>query len=85
LLPSTRERLPGLNTADELDRTQDAINVWDAILAPNSMTITEVSDPGQANLIIDTGTTSACGGAAPGVLGCYNAPNAETTMLRGWN
>jgi hypothetical protein len=75
----------GLFTSDELARIQDAINAWDAILAPYSVTITEVSDPAQANLTIDTGSTSACGSAANGVLGCYNAPNAEITMLQGWN
>jgi hypothetical protein len=75
----------GLFTSDELARIQDAINAWDAILAPYSVTITEVSDPTQANLTIDTGSTSACGSAADGVLGCFNAPNAEITMLQGWN
>jgi hypothetical protein len=75
----------GLFTADELARIQDAINTWDAVLVPYNVTITEVSDPTQANIIIDTGTTSACGSAADGVLGCYNEPNAEITMLQGWN
>jgi hypothetical protein len=75
----------GLFTADELARIQDAINAWDAILAPYNVTITEVSDPTQANIVIDTGSTSAAGGAANGVLGCYNAPNGEITMLQGWN
>ena len=49
------------------------------------MTITEVSDPSQANIVLDTGDTSACGGAADGVLGCYNEPNGEITMIQGWN
>jgi hypothetical protein len=75
----------GLFTADEPARIQDAINAWDALLAPYNVTITEVSDPTQANLVIDTGTTSACGGAAQAVLGCSNAPNAEITMLQGWS
>jgi hypothetical protein len=75
----------GLFTSDQLARIQDAINAWDAILDPYSVTITEVSDPTQANFVIDTGSTSACGGAANGVLGCFNAPNAEITMLQGWN
>ena len=75
----------GLFTADELARIQDAINAWDALLVPYNVTITEVSDPSLANLVIDTGTTSACGGVADGVLGCYNAPNSEITMIQGWN
>jgi hypothetical protein len=75
----------GLFTSDELARIQDVINAWDTILVPYSVTITEVSDPTQANLTIDPGGTSAAGGAANGVLGCYNAPTAEMTMLQGWN
>jgi hypothetical protein len=75
----------GLFTADERARIQDAINAWDAILSPYNVTITEVSDPILANLVIDIGTTSACGGVASGVLGCYNAPNSEITMIQGWN
>ena len=72
-------------TADELARIQDAINAWDAILATDNVTITEVSDPTLANLVIDTSTTSACGGVANGVLGCYNEAGSEITMLQGWN
>jgi hypothetical protein len=75
----------GLFTADELARIQDAINTWDALLASYDVTITEVSDPTQANIVIDTSTTSACGGMANGVLGCFNAPNSEITMIQGWN
>jgi hypothetical protein len=74
-----------LFTADQLARIQDAINAWNAILAPYNVTITEVSDPTLANLVLDTSTTSACGGAANGVLGCYNEPNNEITMIQGWN
>jgi hypothetical protein len=74
-----------LFTADELDRIQDAINAWDTLLAPYNVTITEVSDPTLANLVIDSSTISACGGAANGVLGCYNEPNDEITMIQGWN
>jgi streptogramin lyase len=75
----------GLFTTDQLSRIQDAINAWDAILAPDNVTITEVSDATLANMVIDTSNTSACGGASDGVLGCFNAPNAEITMLQGWN
>jgi hypothetical protein len=75
----------GLFTTDELARIQDAIDTWDALLAPYNVTITEVTDPTQANMVIDIGTTSACGGMADGVLGCFNAPNAEITMIQGWN
>jgi ELWxxDGT repeat protein len=75
----------GLFTGDELARIQDAINAWDAILAPYNVTITEASDPALANVVIDMSTTTACGGIADGVLGCYNEPNSEITMVQGWN
>jgi hypothetical protein len=72
----------GLFTSDELARIRDALNAWDAILAPYNVTITEVSDPTLANIVIDTGIASACGGAADGVLGCFNAPNASARSYR---
>jgi hypothetical protein len=75
----------GSFTADELARIQDTINGLDTLLAPYSVTITEVSDPAQANLVIDAGTTSACGGAANGVLGCFNPAASEITLIVGWN
>jgi hypothetical protein len=75
----------GLLTTGELARIQDAIDSWDAILAPYSVAITEVGDPSLANLIIDTDTTSACGGAESGVLGCYDSASAEITILQGWS
>jgi hypothetical protein len=75
----------GYFTSDELARIQDAINAWNAILAPYNVTITEVTDPTLANMVIDTGTTSACGGMSDGVLGCFNAPNSEITLIQGWN
>jgi hypothetical protein len=74
-----------LFTADELARIQDAINNWDALLVPYNVAITEVSDPTLANLVIDTGSTSACGGQADGVLGCFNGANSEITLIQGWN
>jgi hypothetical protein len=49
------------------------------------VTITEVTDPTLANMVIDTGTPSACGGMSNGVLGCFNAPNSEITLIQGWN
>jgi hypothetical protein len=72
-------------STDELARIQDAINTWDIILAPYNVTITEVGDPSLANLMIDTSTTSASGGMAAGVLGCYYAPSHEITIIQGWS
>jgi hypothetical protein len=74
-----------LFTADELARIQDAINGWDALLVPYSVTITEVSDPALANLVLRAGTTSASGGAASGVLGCYDTATSTITIIEGWN
>jgi hypothetical protein len=71
-------------TADELSRIQDAINTWDNLLAPYSVTISEVSDPTLANVVIDNGTTSAAGSAANGILGSYSSAG-EITILQGWN
>jgi hypothetical protein len=72
-------------SADELARIQDTINGLDALLAPYSVTIAEVSDPSVANLVLDVGTTSASGGAANGVLGCFNPAASEITLITGWN
>jgi hypothetical protein len=49
------------------------------------VTISEVSDPSLANRVIDAGSTSACGGMAQGVLGCYDVSKGEITLIRGWN
>jgi uncharacterized repeat protein (TIGR01451 family) len=75
----------GYFTADELTRIQDAINGLNALLTPHGIAITEVGDSSSANLVLDTGTTSACGGAADGVLGCFDGLTGEITILQGWN
>jgi hypothetical protein len=75
----------GYFSTDMLSRIEDAITAWDALLSPYSVTISEVSDPGEANLTIDDGNTSANGGMSDGVLGCYNATNSEITILQGWS
>jgi hypothetical protein len=71
--------------ADEMARNQDAINAWDAILALYNVTITEVSDPTLANDPLDNNTSTACAEMSNGVLGCFNAPNSEITLIQGWN
>src|SRR5262249_42506725 len=72
-------------TAGERARIRDAIAAWDAILAPYHVTITQVRDRASATLVLDPGTTSACGGMSQGVLGCYDAPDGEATIIRGWD
>jgi hypothetical protein len=73
-----------LFTANEQARILDAINAWNTLLVPFSVTISEVADPTLANVVIDTGTTSAAGSAADGVLGSY-CSTGEITILQGWN
>jgi hypothetical protein len=72
-------------SADELARIQDAINTWDTLLVPYNVNITEVTDPTSANVVLDTSTKTAAGGASDGVLGCYNGANSEITLVQGWN
>jgi hypothetical protein len=74
----------GLLTADEQARIQDAINAVDQLVGPYGAGILETIDPTQADLVLDTGTSSAVGGYADGVLGCYS-PTGEITLLQGWN
>jgi hypothetical protein len=75
----------GYFTADELAAIQDAIYTTDTLLAPYSVVVSEVTDPTEANLTIDSSTTSAAGGLADGVLGCYNHNTAEITLIHGWD
>jgi hypothetical protein len=75
----------GTFSPDELARIQDAITSIDQVLGPYHVQISEVSDPSAANLVIDSGTTSASGTAADGVLGCFDAAHMEVTMLQGWD
>jgi hypothetical protein len=75
----------GYFSSDELAQIQDAINNTDALLAPYGVTVSEVSDPSLANLTLDSNTSSACGGMADGVLGCFNMTTSEITLVQGWN
>jgi hypothetical protein len=76
--------LNGLFTADELARIQDAVNAVDATVEPYAVSVTETTDSTAANVIVDTGSTSAAGGYADGVLGCYTSAG-EITLIQGWN
>jgi hypothetical protein len=72
-----------LFTSDELIRLNDAVAAVDAIIADYGVSITEVADGGSANMVLDTGSTSAVGGYADGVLGCTG--DGEITLTQGWN
>jgi hypothetical protein len=71
-------------TGDELARIDDAVASVDGTLVPYGVTIGEVSDPTQANVILVMGTTSGVGGYAQGVLGCTTGAD-QVTMIQGWN
>lgn len=70
-------------SADELARLDDAVAAINAVVAPFGTTITFVDDANSASTILTMATTSACGGAADGVLGC-EMPGSITLVL-GWN
>jgi hypothetical protein len=71
-------------TADELARIQDAVTAVDAVTVPYGVTITEVTDPTQADVTLNMDTTSAVGGYANGVLGC-TTDSGQVTIIAGWN
>jgi hypothetical protein len=48
------------------------------------VSVGETTDPSAANVVVDTATTSAAGGYANGVLGCYTTAG-EITLIQGWN
>jgi parallel beta-helix repeat protein len=75
----------GYFTPDELSAIQDAITNTNTLLAPDGVSVSEVSDPTQANITIDSNTTSALGGVAQGVLGCYTVDTGEITLIQGWD
>jgi hypothetical protein len=74
----------GLFTADKLARIQDATKAVDAAVALYGASVTETTDSTAANVTIDTGATSAVGGYADGILGCYTTAG-EITLLQGWD
>jgi hypothetical protein len=75
----------GLFTAAELARIQDAITSIDTEIAPYGVTVAEVGDAADANVVIDTGTTTPAGGMADGVLGCFVPDKEEITIVQGWD
>jgi hypothetical protein len=75
----------GSLTSDELARIDDAVASYNALLAPYSVAITEVSSADQANVVLSASTSSPCGGLADGVLGCYTPGTGAITLIQGWN
>ena len=74
-------------TSDEMARIEDAINGIETLIAPYGSNLVEVdSSVGTAaTFIIDANSTSAVGGYADGVLGCYNDAAGQITLIAGWN
>jgi hypothetical protein len=52
----------GLFTADELAQIQGAVDAVNAAVQPFGVSVAETTDPTLANVVIDTGSTSAAGG-----------------------
>jgi uncharacterized delta-60 repeat protein len=77
----------GLFTADELSRINDAVAAVDSVVEPFGVTVSVTSDNTSADVVLDTGSTSAVGGLADGVLGCEatGATSTEITLIQGWN
>jgi hypothetical protein len=74
----------GALTADELARINDAVTAVNNLVGGYGVAIDEVTDPTLANVVLDSGTTSAVGGFADGVLGC-TTDAGEITLIQGWN
>jgi hypothetical protein len=77
--------MSGAFTPDELARIQETVNRLNALLVPYSVTVTEVSDPVAANVVIEISSTSPVGGLEQGVLGSFTPGTGELTLISGWN
>jgi hypothetical protein len=71
-------------TADELARIQDAVTAVDTVTVPNGVTVTEITDPSQADVTLNMDATSAVGSYSTGVLGC-TTDAGQITIIAGWN
>ncbi len=70
-----------------LARIREAISSIDTLLLPYSVSITEVTDPSLASVVVSYDHVSASGTAADGVLGSYD-PSSDPvaiTFLQGWD
>src|SRR6516165_1509632 len=74
----------GLFTADQLARIQDAVNAVDSVVAPYGASVAETTDSTVANVVVDSGSSTAVGGFANGALGC-TTDAGEITIVHGWN
>jgi hypothetical protein len=74
----------GLFTADQLARIQDAVNAVDSVVEPYGASVAETTDSTVANVVVDTGSSTAVGAFADGVLGC-TTDAGEITIVQGWS
>jgi hypothetical protein len=72
-------------TTDELARILDAVTAIDAVTAPCGVTVEETTDSTQTEVTLNMDTTSAVGGYANGILGCFDPNAGQITMIQGWN
>ncbi len=75
----------GALTPDELARIGDAITAVDAVTAPYGVTVEETTDPSQAEVTLDMAATSPVGGAADGILGCFDPASGQIALIQGWD
>jgi hypothetical protein len=74
----------GLFTTDQLARIQDAVNAVDSVVEPFGASVAETTDSTVANVVVDTGSSTAVGGFVNGVLGC-TTDAGEITIVQGWS
>ena len=66
-------------------RIQDAVNTVNTTVTPFGVSVTETTDSKAANVVVDTSGTSAAGGFANGILGCFSQSAGEITLIQGWS
>jgi hypothetical protein len=76
----------GLNSGEQA-WIASAIAGLSTLLVPYHVSISEVSDPTLANVVIDVKAETPIGGLANGVLAYYesNGTSSEISLVRGWN
>jgi hypothetical protein len=70
-------------SADELARIDDAVAAVESVITPFGVSLTEVSDPAQANFTLSMDSGTLLGGLAEGILGCTSP--GQVTVVQGWD
>jgi hypothetical protein len=76
----------GAFSDDELARIQDTVAAVEALVSPYgaNIIVVDTSVGLDANIVLDSSTTSTLGGMADGILGVTTAAG-EITIIQGWN